>query len=183
MLATSETLRAIPQEDRQTLETNILLNSKDYTRELGTETNTALLRNLSSSSNVQVIDERPTLWQFNWVEVAWPTGSTVCRKDGQALWFKTAVTDIHGSKDDVWMDERSALKLSTLANKDAFINTWEAGDQSFPIMASVKVVRTMDQLSGASQPANAEEKRAAKFGSLKQNSNPSTKPQPRHPWT
>ena len=62
------------------------------------------------------------------------------------------------------MDERSALTLSSLPNKQAFIDAWEAGDQTFPIMASVKVVRTMDQLGGASQPANAEAKRSAKFG-------------------
>ena len=61
------------------------------------------------------------------------------------------------------MDERSALTLSSLPNKQAFIDAWEAGDQTFPIMASVKVVRTMDQLGGASQPANAEAKRSAKF--------------------
>ena len=94
------------------------------------------------------------------------------RKEGQALGFKAAVTDIHGSKADVWMGERSALKSSTLASKDAFINTWEAGDQCFPIMASVKVARSMDQLSGASQPASAEEKRPARFVIVEANEQP-----------
>ena len=61
------------------------------------------------------------------------------------------------------MDEKSALKLSNLENKDAFIKTWESGDQTFPILASIKVVRTMDQSSGASQLAYADEKRSARF--------------------
>ena len=163
LISAAQALRATPQEERETLETTFSPGSKDYTPELGTETNSALLRSMASSSNVKAIDENPTVWQLNWVQVAWPAGATVCRNDGQALWFKTVITDIHGSKDDVWMDERSALTLSSLENKQAFIDAWEAGDQTFPIMASVKVVRTMDQLGGASQPANAEERRSAKF--------------------
>ena len=163
LISDAEALRATPQEERETLETTFSPGSKDYTPELGIETNSALLRSMSNSSNVKAIDENPTVWQLNWVEVAWPAGSTVCRNDGQALWFNTTIVDIHGSKDDVWMDQQSALTLSNLPDKQAFIDAWEAGDQTFPIMASVKVVRTMDQLGGASQPANAEAKRSAKF--------------------
>lgn len=116
---------------------------------------------MRNSSKANAIDENPTVWQLSWVEVAWPAGSTVCRNDGQALWFNTAIIDIHGSKDDAWMDERSALALSGLHNRQAFIDAWQAGDQTLPIRASVKVVRTMDQLGGASQPATAETKRSA----------------------
>ena len=129
----------------------------------GIETNCALLQSMRANSNVKAIDDNPTVWQLNWVEVAWPAGSSVCRNDGQALWFKTAVSDIHGSKDDVWMDESSALTLSGLPNKQAFVETWQNGDQTFPIMSSVKVVRTLDQTGGASQPSGAEENRSAKF--------------------
>ena len=176
LISAAQALRATPQEERETLETTFSPGSKDYTPELGTESKSALLRSMTSSSNVKAIDENPTVWQLNWVQVAWPAGSTVCRNDKQALWFKTVITDIHGSKDDVWMDERSALALSSLENMQAFVLAWEAGDQTFPIMASVKVVRTMDQLGGASQPANAEEKRSAKFVIVQADTQPFDEP-------
>ena len=86
---------------------------------------------------------------------------------------------MHGSKDDVWMDEKSALKLSNLENKDAFIKTWDSGDQTFPILASVKVVRTMDHSSGASQPAYADEKRSARFVIVEAKEQPLDEPQSR----
>ena len=159
--ASAQALRATPQEERETFETTF--SRKDYTPVQGIETNCALLQSMRANSNVKAIDDNPTVWQLNWVEVAWPAGSSVCRNDGQALWFKTAVTDIHGSKDDVWMDESSALTLSGLGDRQAFVDTWQAGDQTFPIMSSVKVVRTLDQTGGASQPSGAEENRSAKF--------------------
>ena len=97
------------------------------------------------------------------MEVEWPNGPNVCRNDMSALWFKTVIIDIHGSMNDVWMDERSALALPGVSSKEAFIEVWQAGDQTFPIMASMKVVRTIDHVGGASQPATAETQRPARF--------------------
>ena len=48
--------------------------------------------------------------------------------------------------------EQSALALSGLADKDQFLKTWEAGEQAFPIMASVKITRTLQKLDGVGQP-------------------------------
>ena len=50
------------------------------------------------------------------------------------------------------MTEQSALALSGLTDKDHFLKTWEAGEQAFPIMASVKITRTLQKLDGVGQP-------------------------------
>ena len=128
-------------------------NVKDYKNEQGSETLCGLLRNMDESKDiVKSIDESPTLWQGNWMEVTWPRGPELLTKDQTRLWFKTGLRDVSGSKMDVWMTEQSALALSGLADKDQFLKTWEAGEQTFPIMASVKITRTLQKPDGVGQP-------------------------------
>jgi len=86
------------------------------------------------------------------MEVSWPSGPELLTKDQTRPWFKTTLRDVFGSKMDVWMTEQSALALSGLADKDQFLKTWEAGEQTFPIMASVKITRTLQKPDGVGQP-------------------------------
>ena len=141
---TAEAVHATPQPDRETLETTFTPD-KDYTAELGTETFCSLLRGLESRANVKAIDESPTVWQVNWAEVEWPTGPSVCTKGGERLWFQSSIRDVSGTKSNVWMNESSALALSGQTDKETFMKTWESGDQAFPILASVKLVRTFQK--------------------------------------
>ncbi len=86
------------------------------------------------------------------MEVSWPSGPELLTKDQTRLWFKTTLRDVSGSKMDVWMTEQSALALSGLTDKDHFLKTWEAVKQEFPIMASVKITRTLQKPDGVGQP-------------------------------
>ena len=57
-----------------------LQETRDYTKEPGS----------------QNLEEQQTLWQLNSVEVAWPTGDTLLKKDLTALWFLTSFRDMTG---------------------------------------------------------------------------------------
>ena len=154
LMAKGVQLIATPQQEKETLQTTFSpLTHKDYTNEKGSETLCALLRNMDESTDiVKSIDENPTLWQGNWMEVTWPSGPELLTKDQTRLWFKTCLRDVSGSKMDVWMTEQSALALSGLADKDKFLKSWEDGEQTFPIMASVKITRTLQKPDGVGQP-------------------------------
>jgi hypothetical protein len=62
------------------------------------------------------------------------------------------------AKTDVWMTEKAALALSGLLDKEAFMKAWEAGDPTFPIMSSVKVIRTFQKTDGVEQTLRAEDR-------------------------
>jgi len=141
-------LRAAPQELRDIVQ-HATQTRRDYEAEPGTQSFCKLLSDLSLHSDIQKLNEKPTVWQTNWTEVAWPTGETLVKKDGSALWFQTSLRDLSGQVEKVWMGEKAALTLSQLSNKDAFLAANSEGKQLFPIMASVKVVR---QLRDAQPP-------------------------------
>jgi hypothetical protein len=61
------------------------------------------------------------------------------------------------------MTEQSALDLYGLSDNNKFIETWEAGDQTFPIMVSVKLVRSFHDVDGVSQPAQGQGKQLTKL--------------------
>ena len=48
--------------------------SRDYENELGAQTLCKMLSDLAVTTDVQKLNEKPTLWQANWVEVGWPEG-------------------------------------------------------------------------------------------------------------
>ena len=152
LAATAETLHATPQSDRETLETTFTPENKDYTAEQGTETFCQLLRDIESRTNVRAIDESVTVWQVNWAEVEWPLGPNLCTKDGETLWFQSSIRDLSGTKSNVWINESSALNLSGQPDKETFMKTWETGDQTFPIMASVKLMRSFQKGENAHLP-------------------------------
>ena len=105
---------------------------RDYENELGAQTLCKLLSDLAATTDIQKLNEKPTLWQANWVEVGWPMGDTLLKKDGSQLWFKTSLSDLSGQVVNVWMNEKSALSLSRLADKEAFIQSFTEGNQLFP---------------------------------------------------
>ena len=116
---------------------------RDYESELGAQTLCKLLSDLSATTDVQKLNEKPTLWQANWVEVGWPMGDNLLKKDGSGLWFQTSLRDLSGQIVNVWMNENSALSLSGLADKEAFLESFSQGNQLFPIVSTVKVIRDL----------------------------------------
>ena len=99
------------------------------------EENKECLRRILSHANaptrLEALDEQNiTLWQLNWVEVARPVDDTIVAKNGERLWFKTTIRDVSGWI-EVWVDEASALALSQLPNKEAFLQCHREGKKCF----------------------------------------------------
>ena len=89
LTSVTDTLRATPVERREVLQEGRVAAYKDYTNEEGKLSLCKYLKTIVGKTNIEFIDENDTLWQLNWVEVAWPTGGVVdlCTKDGSRLFF------------------------------------------------------------------------------------------------
>ena len=107
----AESLQAVPKAMRDVLEQSSF-EHRDYENEPGAQTLCKLLSDLAGTTDIQKLNEKPTLWNANWVEVGWPIGDTLLSKDGSRLWFQTSLRDISGQVINVWMNEKSALSLS-----------------------------------------------------------------------
>ena len=135
-----EDLQLIPQKNRDILQQSSY-ERRNYDNEHGVQTLCKLLYDLASTTDLQTLNEKPTLWQVNWVEVGWPIGEDLLKKDGSQLWFQTSLRDLSGQVINVWMNEKSALALSQLEDKEAFLQSFSEGNQLFPIMSAVKIIR------------------------------------------
>ena len=144
----ADSLQAIPKEKRDVLE-QPSFEGRDYVNEPGAQILCKLLSDLVATTDIQKLNEKPTLWQANWVEVGWPMGDTLLKKDGSQLWFQTSLRDLSGQVLNVWMNEKSALSLSQLADRDSFLEGFTEGNQLFPIMSTVKVLREVKSLQDA----------------------------------
>ena len=147
----------VPKCERVTLQSSFTpYERRDWTQEQGIQVFSLHLKDLLRPTNIPEIDDKPTLWQLNWAEVAWPAfrSDPITTKEGDRLWFQTSVRDSAGVQNDVWMNEHSALQLSRADNKEKFIQAWQDGDQLFPIMAAVKILRSSKPSSrGDAHPA------------------------------
>jgi hypothetical protein len=148
-------LNEAPAEKCQTFQQEYSGTGKKYEEEQGKEFFCKLLAALSKKTNIAEIEAATTVWQMNWVEVAWPTGEQLCTKDGARLFFRTILRDGTGQV-EAWMNEASALQLSNQTNKEGFVLVHSQGKQFFPLAAAVKVIRAIKQekdlSGGASQP-------------------------------
>ena len=161
-----ESLQAVPEEMRDALQ-QASFETRDYENEPGAQTLCKLLSDLAVTKDVQKLNEKPTLWQANWVEVGWPEGDNLLTKEGSRLWFQTSLRDLSGQVVNAWMDEKSALSLSRLPNKEAFIENFKEGNQLFPIMSTVKVIREVKSSQDASDVSQlADAKQTQKFVNL-----------------
>ena len=97
----AESLQAVPEEMRDVLQ-QTPFESRDYENEPGAQTLCKLLSDLAVTTDVQKLNEKPTLWQANWVEVGWPEGDTLLKKDGSQLWFQTSLRDLSGQVVNAW---------------------------------------------------------------------------------
>ena len=147
LTAIAESLRAAPPEMRE-----VLLSSsgsrRDYEAETGLQVVCKLLADLQRK-DLEELNEKPTVFQLNWVEVAWPTAEILVKKDGTELWFQVALRDVSGQVENVWMGEKPALALAQVDDKEQFLAAHAEGKQLFPQAASIKVLR---QLRDGQQP-------------------------------
>ena len=70
-----------------------------------------IMEGLSAEIGVMDLASGSTIWQLNWVEVAWPESLEILTKDGR-IFFKTILRDGSGSTATAWVQERAALQLS-----------------------------------------------------------------------
>ena len=161
LIQLGESLQAIPQEKRDILQQSSF-GSRDYENEPGAQTLCKLLSDLAATTDLQTLNESPTLWQANWVEVGWPLGDNLLKKDGSQLWFQTSLRDLSGQVVNVWMNEKSALSLSRSADKDAFLESFSEGNQLFPIMSTVKVIREVKSPKDAGDVSQLADAKSAK---------------------
>ena len=153
----AEALQKVPEAERDVLQQTSYEN-RDYENEPGSQILCKLLSDMVAKTDVANLNEKSTLWQANWVAIGWPQGETLLKKDGKSLWFQCTLTDLSGQVVNAWMNEKSALMLSGLADKDAFIESFNQGNQIFPIMATVKVIRELrapPDAGGVLQPADS----------------------------
>jgi hypothetical protein len=154
-------LHETPAQERVVLETAIG-SGRNYTDETGKETFCKMLTSMASKTNIRSIDEEDTLWQLNWAEIAWPEGSEsdLCTKDGSRLFFLTDIRDITGMWPRVRVNEASALELAQVSSKEEFLAQHAAGKQTFPVTATVKILREVvkqkDAGGGGSHSAQEE---------------------------
>ena len=157
----AEDLQAVPQGMRDILQQSSF-ERRNYDNEPGVQTLCKLLSDLASTTDLQTLNESPTLWQVNWVEVGWPIGEALLKKDGSQLWFQTSLRDLSGQVVNVWMNEKSALSLSQLDDKDAFLESFSQGNQLFPVMSAVKVMREVKSPKDASDVSQLADAKSAK---------------------
>ena len=82
-----ESLQGVPQASRDVLE-QYAFQGRDYENELGAQTLCKLLSDLTAAADVQKLNEKPTVWTANWIEVGWPVGDNLLKKDGSELFFQ-----------------------------------------------------------------------------------------------
>ena len=82
-----ESLQGVPQASRDVLE-QYAFQSRDYENELGAQTLCKLLSDLAATTDVQKLNEKPTVWAANWVEVGWPVGDNLLKKEGSKLFSR-----------------------------------------------------------------------------------------------
>ena len=72
----AESLQGVPQALCDRLE-QYAFQGRDYQNELGAQTLCKLLSDLAGTTDVQKLNEKPTLWQANWIEVGWPVSDNL----------------------------------------------------------------------------------------------------------
>ncbi len=151
----STVLQASPS-DRDILVQDHLNARTNYHNVEGREILCAVLRRIASPTSLSSIEDSPTIWQLNWVEILWPTQPNLLTKDGTRLYFQTTLRDLSGSV-DVYMNEPSALSLACVETKADFLSARDAGKQLFPVVASVKILRKVSDNPAAITSCNVED--------------------------
>ena len=142
----AKTLHDTPTAEREVLQ-QAMSKVRNYNSEQGTETFCKIFSWMSNKTHIKSIDENNTLWQLNWVEIAWPEGNAddLCTKDGSRLFPSIDARDGTGLGPRMRMNEESVLALAQASSKEEFLELHAAGKHNFPAMATVKVLREVQK--------------------------------------
>ena len=149
---------------REVIDEGFEATRRNYDDEQGTQTFCQILNKLASNTNIANIDEVPTVWQLNWVEVAWPSGEAkdFCTNNGERLFPSTFLMDTIGPAPKVRMNEESALKVTQTNSREELLANHAAGNQTFPAMASLKILREVKKESSNGSQLTGSQSEAAK---------------------
>ena len=134
ILATKETTTV------RTLERKWEPSNETFVGEPGKETFCAHLADMAKPTGISALDDKPTLWQTNWVFPTLEPG-TIINERG-SLWLTVALEDLTGQT-AVTMDEKTARSLSGHEDRCAFLQAVSDGDPVFPTVLSAKNVRKL----------------------------------------
>ena len=137
-------------EDKEAVpQTQWIPNEKSFASQSATVTTIKFLRDMGTSpaTGIEDIDTQSTLWQLNWSQILEPPPGTALRiQDGTRLWFPVVLRDFDGSM-VMYITEAAALKCSKQLDAASFEEAHCAGRLSFPIAASVKILRKKEDNS------------------------------------
>lgn len=103
------------------------------------ETFCAHLTDMCKVTGIASIDDKPTVWQTNWVFVTIVPGN-ILTTAGDKIWLTVKLEDVSGQV-MVRMNQKVAFELSSYNDKDEFAKAYADGDPVFPTILSVKVAR------------------------------------------
>jgi len=118
--------------------------------EPGQETFCAHLADMSKPTGISALDDKPTVWQTNWVFPTLEPGTMLNNKG--RLWLTVTLEDLTGQT-TVTMDEKTALSLSGREDADGFLQAVSDGDPVFPSMLSAKIVRRLKTIPQGDESA------------------------------
>ena len=116
-------------------------DNENYADKEATETTCGLLKTLLSNTHIAAVEVDASFWQINWCRVYVPENmQEACNADGTRLWFQVRVEDETGHI-TLFIREKAALSLAALGSKEEFENAIATETLSFPMKASVKIIR------------------------------------------
>ena len=134
ILATKETTTV------RTLERKWEPSNETFVGEPGKETFYAHLADMAKPTGISALDDKPTLWQTNWVFPTLEPGTMINERG--SLWLTVTLEDLTGQT-AVTLDEKTALSLSGHEDRCAFLQAVSDGDPVFPTVLSAKIVRKL----------------------------------------
>ena len=147
-------LKGVPSESCETIENLYQPTEESFQDKPGTQTVCHLLKSMATTTNLHIMDEETTVWQVVWTQVSWPQGTAeeICTKKGERLFPEIFIMDATGCGPRLRMTEASALSLARLQSKEEFLSNHAAGKHTFPVMASLKIIRRVTKIAAAPLP-------------------------------
>ena len=100
---------------------------------------------MSKRTGIAALDNKPTVWQINWVFPVIELGNMLTDK-GDRLWLTVALEDLTG-RTTATMNGNIALSLSGRTDKEEFLRAVRDGDPVFPTVLSANIVRRLKTLA------------------------------------
>ena len=116
------------------------VDNENYADKEATETTCALLKTLLTRTNIAAVEVDASFWQINRCRVYLPDMQELRNADGTRLWFRVKVEDETGHI-TLFIREKAALSLAAMDSKEDFENAIANETLSFPLKASIKVIR------------------------------------------